>query len=369
MFKLLEKFKVLILCKYTFLKPPKADILLYDQGVRFNFLFKKSFKNLKFDIFYKRLEKINLNILIKAFFVGGIKKIKDNYLKLYIESVEPRIIITSNDVDTRFYGIKKLINKNIFTIVVQRNYREKKREKKDFQNFKLTKEHYICDYFFLFTKEQKKFYQKYITSKYFEIGSFSNNFHKRKIKKIKNQILFISQFTPMFINTDNYQHESKIIKYLIEVCRLKKMKLKIIVKNLVSYDHLSNNFDRSFQIYLKHFTFLNKSFFFIQDKSHSNYDFLDNNKLIVFADSQLGVEAASRHNRVLCVPKDILDIKDFNYDICSIENFSNFFEKVSQILKKSNRLYFNKNYKNNLLKYDEDNMTIKNLVKKLLKKI
>ena len=109
--------------KFTLIKPRSADILLYDQGVRFNFLFIKSFKNLKFEIFYKRYEKINLYILLLVIFKGGIKNIKQNYLITYVKIVNPKIIVTSNDVDVKFYTIKNYF-KHIKVIAIQRSFKE-----------------------------------------------------------------------------------------------------------------------------------------------------------------------------------------------------------------------------------------------------
>ena len=64
--KILGFLNIFLSLKIKFFKPEKADILLYDQGIRFNYLFQKSFEDIKFQIFYKRLEEINIYILIKA---------------------------------------------------------------------------------------------------------------------------------------------------------------------------------------------------------------------------------------------------------------------------------------------------------------
>ena len=83
--------------------------MLYDQGVRFNYLFIKSFKNITFEIFYKRFEKINLYILFYTIIKNGFINIKFNYLLNYIDQVNPKIIITNNDVDATFYKLKRVL--------------------------------------------------------------------------------------------------------------------------------------------------------------------------------------------------------------------------------------------------------------------
>ena len=53
--------------KFIFSKPKKTQILLYDQGKKFNELIKKTLKKKSVSILYVRMEEINLYVLLKIF--------------------------------------------------------------------------------------------------------------------------------------------------------------------------------------------------------------------------------------------------------------------------------------------------------------
>ena len=125
-----------------------------------------------------------------------IVNIKMQPLKFWdvVEEVKPKIIVTSNDIDITFYNIKNFLKEDIKTISIQRCARESK----EFKNFNNYKKKLIADYVLLFSMNRKKFYRKYIKAKYLEIGSFRNNFYKKKNKTNKKLILLISQFLEQF---------------------------------------------------------------------------------------------------------------------------------------------------------------------------
>lgn len=354
--------------KFTLIKPNRADILLYDQGVRFNFLFIKSFKNLKFEIFYKRYEKINLYILLLVIFKHGIKNINHNYLITYIQIVNPKIIVTSNDVDIRFYTIKNYL-KHIKVIAIQRSFKEKH----EFNLFKLGKKNYSADYILLFSLNQKKYFDKYIMSKYVKIGSFVNNFYpKKKIKK--KQILLISQFIQDFKNKKQFFHEKKLLRFLVNYCDKKNLKLKILIKNLSGYNYEKEKDYKSALIYREYFNFINSKSIILQSKSKTNYDYLDENILVIFMDSALGLECISRKNKTLRVP--LLKTKSgysdpllgkIKYDTLNLENYFKFEKKLDQINDYNENLYLKKFNSNDLLHYDQNNLILKKIVKNLIR--
>ena len=53
--------------KFIFSKPKKTQILLYDQGKKFNEQIKKTLKKKTVSILYVRMEEINLYVLFKIF--------------------------------------------------------------------------------------------------------------------------------------------------------------------------------------------------------------------------------------------------------------------------------------------------------------
>jgi len=354
--------------KFSLLKPKKANILLYDQGMRFNYLFIKTFKNLKFEIFYKRFEKINLYILFLTIFRNGLKNLKQNYLIDYIKSVDPKIVVTSNDVDPRFYKIKNHLKK-IKTIAIQRNFKEKR----EFDLFKSSKEKYSSDFVLLFSLSQKKYFEKHIKSKFIEIGSFSNNYYKKNRLK-KKQIILISQFILNFENKKQFFHEKKVIKFLMKYCEKNKIKLKILLKNLSNY-----NFDhymdvKSAKIYKNYFNFINTKSLVSQTKTKTNYNYLDENLMVIFMDSALGFECLSRGNKTLRIPlnkkgKDVnnLLLGKMKYDTHFLTNYSRFVKKLNQVKDYNRNLYLKKFNCKDLIHYDENNKTLKKIIKNIIK--
>lgn len=354
--------------KFIFQSPKKANILLYDQGVRFNNLFMKSFKNRKFEIFYKRFEKINLYVLILTLLKSGYKNLKQNYLKNYIKIVNPKLVVTSNDVDILFYTIKKLVKK-IKTIAVQRSFREIN----EFNLFKSKKKNEYCaDYVFLFSSNQKKIFKRFISSKFIEIGSFANNFYKKK-KNTKKQILLISQFIQDFENKKQFYHEKKILKFLINYCNKKNLKLKILLKNLSSYNYKDKKDYKSAKIYKKYFDFVDKDSIICQSNSKTNYNFLDENILVIFMDSALGLECISRGNKTLRIPLSKIKrghidplLGKIKYDIHLLDNYLKFEKKLNFIRDYDQNLYFKKFNSKDLLYYDQNNKILKKMLKRLI---
>tara|TARA_B100000945_G_C19834736_1_gene346613 strand:+ start:37 stop:480 length:444 start_codon:yes stop_codon:yes gene_type:complete len=121
-------FKIILNCKFVFKKPKKADVILYDEGLVFNYLMKKNFSNISFNIFYRRFESINIYVLIMSLIKSKLinfSQIKLNYLKLYFKYVNPKVVITSNDIDYGFYQIKNKINLDVITCACQSSFRLK----------------------------------------------------------------------------------------------------------------------------------------------------------------------------------------------------------------------------------------------------
>ena len=110
-------------CRLRFRKPVPAEIVLYDQGLFFNKIFKENFKKNKIEILYTRLEEINLYVLFKSFLrfnSFNIKIIFLNYLICYCNIIKPKWIISSNHFDLKFYDLKKNMSPDIKFGIIQR---------------------------------------------------------------------------------------------------------------------------------------------------------------------------------------------------------------------------------------------------------
>ena len=99
-----------------------------------------NFVNKKFSILQARPFKINLFILINVFMKSGFNNLKINYLVGYINSVNPKIIVTFNDIDLNFYKLNKYLSPKIKMIAIQHTLKIKKNWKfftKSKINFKI----------------------------------------------------------------------------------------------------------------------------------------------------------------------------------------------------------------------------------------
>ena len=104
--------------RWKFKKPSKKNILIFDG---FYNPFKKKFKKNSFNLFYARLEELNFYILIKC-----LKKKSLNfqtYIKTYIETTKPKIIISGLDNSLKFLKLSEITN--VPLISVQNGYRTK----------------------------------------------------------------------------------------------------------------------------------------------------------------------------------------------------------------------------------------------------
>ena len=85
---LLENISSIIKIKWQFSLPSKKKIFIYDKVTNVDFLFPK--KN--YEILPVRNEIININILFRTLLNYGIKNLKANYKKSFIEFVSPKVV-------------------------------------------------------------------------------------------------------------------------------------------------------------------------------------------------------------------------------------------------------------------------------------
>ena len=97
--------KLFILSKWIFILPRKKKILIYDQ-VGSDFL-KKFFREGDYGILYTRFEEINIPILLISFFKFSNERLSEKYVRLYINRVKPKLIITFIDNNKSYYKLKR----------------------------------------------------------------------------------------------------------------------------------------------------------------------------------------------------------------------------------------------------------------------
>lgn len=352
--------------KFNLRFPNKKKILVYDNN-SVNILSKIIDKN--FNILMTRYEEISIPILVFSLFINIFDTIKFrdiyfNYLKTFILISNPHIIITFIDNDTKFYQLKKKFKKKKF-IAIQNGYRFYKQDL--IQKIESSSIKFICDEYYCFGENIKAYLKKKIHGKVINIGSIKNNFCK-KLKVKKTGICFISSF-----GISNNKFEKKILKYLFNFCKVKKIKLYILART-------SDNKEKKF---FGNILSKNKFIYFEKNNNFcSSYNLIDKVELSISLNATLGYENLSRGNKTF-----FLNVNDRNLECKSFLQFGypNLFPKKgyfwsnnlikNEFLKKIDFIYKQTNVEwrlntskivNKVMTYEPGNLALHNRLKKYL---
>jgi surface carbohydrate biosynthesis protein len=366
--------------------PPKKNIMIYDRNLVNYFL--KYFKEKDISILETRAENINVPVILITLFKTGFKNISTNYFLNYIYFVKPKIVLTAIDNDLRFYALKEKSKIPIKTIAIQngligsRNYFENFRKIIKINNLKLS-----CDYILCANEKIKEEYKKIIKSKFISIGSFKNNSVKVNKSKLKNYILFISQYSPPKKNIDEtflvnknylishksyYQDDIAVLKKLINFCEVKKLKLYIKLRR--------KNSEKEKKFYKDNVN-LSKTRFISSTNLKNNYQIIDKAKIAVFVDSFMGYEAFGRGKKIVAFPirAKTLKLKNANFADNKLPEAGIFWSnKCKQkildrmlnnliVMKNKNWIKLKNKYENSVMLYDENNKIFKKIIKNQLK--
>ena len=346
---------IFIKTKFIFSKPKKVDILLYDQGLKFNKLINNYFKKSKKAILFARFEELNifiiLDILIRFKFLNN-HSLFQNYLIEYCKLTKPKLIISSTLWDERLLSLKKKLDFKTEIILVQLFPLKE-------EYFKHIKKKYKVDYIFHMNKISSQILMKYFFSKYIKIGSLFNNCFKIKKKKSKN-ILLISGFRKKFIVRQptnefqlNIKHEQKLVKILSKNI-IKNSKFRILLKPFTNPED-----------YYK-FMKVNKSII-IQNNNLNPYNLMDKyNLIITIIDSTMGHEALARGIKHIRVCRDDFYVSNSFFEKNDTIKFTKFLMKFYRMTTKK---FFNLCYKNRIdfFPYDYNNFIFKNILTRIIK--
>lgn len=296
---MIKKFKRLFKASYFFKPPKKNKILIFDKsGSKF---IQNYFAN-NTTILEVRQREINIFILFKTLFNFQPKKgISQNYIENFIIYINPKIIITHVDNNSLFFKLKKIFP-NIIFIVIQNGTGLANIPENEF-----IKEKWFLDYFFVFSQTYQVTYEKFVKGKMLDIGSFKNNIYPRENSNKKNtNILFISQYrisknyglykyeNKQFSHSDFYLAEKKVVAFLSDFCKRKKIELVIAGHCDQSIDEenffsniINKNNDRSGWKFVPN------------DNEWSSYKLIDDSSIIVFIDSALGYESYARDKKTV----------------------------------------------------------------------
>jgi surface carbohydrate biosynthesis protein len=271
-------FKYVLRARWVVMLPKKNKFLLVDGEYN---PFTKYIKKKDLTILYRRGEEINFSILFKC--ILNLKFTTLDYCAEFIKHVAPKIILTAFDYHTIFYKLSK--KTGIKTLMLQkgkRTYTEGLYPDRHFYFPKNSKKKFFIDYSLVFNSAVKKFYSQRISGKFFEIGSFENNFTKPNFKTQKKEIVFVSNYSPE--NANKSENEDIVAFHLN----------KLAVKNKIKFNILPRFRNESLEQLNKEKSFYNKilknNVNFIIGKNKTSYDLLLKNKYIFATYSTIAQE-------------------------------------------------------------------------------
>ena len=362
---MLKYISIFLNSKWSFVLPKKSSILVYNsQSINFaNILFSKK----SFEVYEVGNIKINIPILILSVFKFGFKNISDNYKKVYLTKVNPKLIYTCIDNSIGFFKLKNLYPSAIY-IADQNGMRDNNFFLTCKKYTKETKKKLVADYFFCFGKNDKNKLKKIIKGKILILGSTINNeFNKFSInsKKIK-KLIFISSTALHALKIDDM-----IFKNLIKYKLKKRMDLVYLDKpqGYITKDISPNMRRKKFlEMYGKDFTYYSGK------KFNDSYKLFNDNAAIIFAGSTLGYEAFASGKR--CIS---FNHQKYHYDYKykkqgEFWNQNRDFKSITSIINKV--LNYNttdwsniyKKYSKQILVFDKNNKTKKSIINKILGK-
>ena len=293
-------FKKILFAKWCFRLPLKKKILLYDgEGDHIMSLF---FKREDYEILDIRFERINISLILMILIKRGLKDIKLNYFLEYFSQVKPEVVLTTIDNNVRFYTFKNYYKKSKF-VSVQLSSRDE-RFYEQCRNFsKIKKETLTVDEFFVLSENEKNRLSQIIKSNFHVIGTLKNNlYNQNKNNDGKKKVLFISQI----MSLQNFTLKEKpIFDELIDICKINNWELSLCTKN----SRFSiNEYEKIYRKILKEGSWS----LITGHKSKNAYEAINNNQLIIFTNSTLGLEALIKRKKCISIPPDYFPFKGFN---------------------------------------------------------
>jgi len=298
--KLISVYQIFVKPKKVFSRPEKAEILIYDQeGSNFliNFI-----SNHSYVILSTRGENINVRCIIKCLFKKKfwLDSAFETYIYTFVNYVNPKIVITLIDNDSRFYKIStNCINTK--TMFVQNGRRTKQ---DDIFGIIEKNDEYKVDYMLVAGEKIGSKYQEYIKGKIVPIGFIKNNEVPNSTKINFDKILFVSSWDPQKSGDTTvtklgdgtrvswqefYEVENDVLKFLDKWCFRNNRILQICAKS-------ANSTSGEYEFYKEKIK-KSKWEFLVRYGNQSTYDYLSHSFIVVFIDSTVGYESLCRGKR------------------------------------------------------------------------
>ena len=358
-----------IRAKWIFTKPKKNKVLIYDsQSEQYS---KYLFKKRDCEVLDVRYESFNIYVFLLALKSLKFSKVTENYKKIYIELVDPKIVYTAIDNNPAFYKLKEIIKGPTF--ITDQNGMSKVEDSYKQELFfgnlknykKITNKMPKVDHMFLFGENDKKKMSKLINGKIHLLGNTKNNHFVIRNRKVYKKINSI-----MFISSAYYERaliQDKILfKHLRRFCEKRKIKISLAGRQ-------GTNHEKGEIFYRNYFGDGNWTFL-PRISTNKTYNNLNKQQMIVFAHSTLGFQAIAKGIKCAvfyeCFPEKGASGK-FNKRgpfWTNSNNYQDFEKLLNKVMKYSNKkwLKISKQYSDKILCYKPYNIEKKKIINKIL---
>jgi len=364
--------------KIVFKPYSKVDLVLLDQNcsrLSFDFLKCKTINSNEINIYH-----LFFSFLKYIFDFKLDKKLSQFYFIEIIKSLDPKIGLGC-DIDYKICSFIKFFPQKI-SIIYQFsnqnfNYKETFSKKHIYKFFKKNKK-IKCDYFFIWDKKYKEYFD-FFDTKFIVNGSTRNNEVSTRIQKKIYDIMLISQFrypVKSYYGTNRHYLSMRVqdatVSYVSKILEnmRKKFKLKIAIALASGRLEKKNKINKNQEI-----DFFKRDIKSFTTSIMSSSELAEKSKVVICIHSTLGPELLSRGHKVLFLNPDhfFFDtnvVKKYDHSMyCNAFSEKVIIEKINQLIKVPYSTWKRKIKKNIFnIQFDEDNKILKNLIKNILNK-
>lgn len=368
--------RIFFFSNWIFRSPPKKKFLIIDGE---NNPFDHYLKKKDYNILFRRGEELNLIVLLKC--IINLKFSILDYYEQYIKYVRPKVILTAFDHYPSFFKLsKKTKTKTIIVTVGSRTPSDGLFATKFGRTKK--KDNYV-DHIFTFNETMAKLYRKMTNGNVYATGSFINNIHRKKLKRKKSEILFISTFKPpskiwtnnpgknILTHADFQKNDKYLIKNLSIYAKKNSIKLNVLGRQQGPYIELEKKYFRD--IIIDNFKYFSK------EHHRDSYYLMSKFKYVFTTWSTLGLENLVKDGRtgfIFNKPKnpawndarlgcyEKLKLRGPFWTTTKAQDIKEFYRIFDVVIKKNDQYWevLRNKYKKKLLEYDKNNKTFLNII-------
>ena len=276
-------------------------------------------------------ERINFFVVLKMLLSFQFSHAQ--YRAKFINTVQPKVVITFIDNDVTFYSLKRVIHGPRFVSVqngLRHNYSFNSQGGLLDQLEEVSKHVSLtCDYICVFGLASAKLFSTYINSKTLITGSIQNNFREIGAPSaMTSDVVFVSQLQAFTLEgstvkvyfgnqgitiSEFFEVERQIVRALASYCEQKGLRLVICGKRDQTHTYERDFFDKVLHP--------QKPIFLPRETGSSTYDAIEATGLVVTIDSTIGYESLSIGKRVAFIsgrtqtadPMGLAQVRDTNF--------------------------------------------------------